>query len=282
LQNIFYLQEAILGDFHGSFALGSNGEVKKEAEQFHELSRPLINSTELQFFSSSEGQQHHHNNDEDSDDVHLMFSSDFIKGGPSLFNPQNSFDKEEAPVVTPLDTSSRSDEMILGTMEEDIIYATTASMGSVQPEDGGGRNMGGTAFSSDGVEAVGDQAGKGFQAPRRPCGGQRTTGSEDCLEQDLNQLLYSPPQSEAGSEAGGLFDVTTLLSADMKTPEGSMSRMPGSSSSHQPLMAEREVRNGGRERTSEAGRLMAPPYPDWQLTPPPEGHQPFIKEELNW
>jgi len=272
-ENIFLdFQENLMSDFHGTFAMGGNCQVKKELT----IPPAFFNSTEQQLFTS--GEDHHNRINDNNDDVHMMFSNDFIKGGPSLFNPQNSFDKEDASVIN-LDASSQRDNMMLGPMDGDIIFA---SMGSVQSEDDDIRNRDRAGFSNgaSAAETV-RPAAKGFQSPRRP----RLRDSEDGLEQELQQLLYSPPQSEAGSDetgGGGLFDVTTLLSATgMKTPDG-MCGTSASSSSQQSLMAERQALSGGMERLGEAGRPLAPPFPDWQLTPPPDGHQLFIKEEQNW
>jgi hypothetical protein len=108
------------------------------------------------------------------------------------------------------------------------------------------------------------------------------------LPRELNQLLYSPPQSEADSDgSGGLFDISSLLAADIKTPEGIGGGGRSNDLMHQPPpMAIQQQRQEG-----EAGygcsypaieQLNGAPYPDWQLTPPPENHHHIIKEEELW
>ena len=122
------------------------------------------------------------------------------------------------------------------------------------------------------------------------------SSEEHALPRELNHLLYSPPPSEAGSEASGLFDIASLLSAEVKTPEGGDSGV--SDVLHAaPLMAgeDRFVKKqlpavdegylGGFERTGGRPVAAVPPYPDWQLTPPPENHHQqhqLIKEEQKW
>jgi hypothetical protein len=113
------------------------------------------------------------------------------------------------------------------------------------------------------------------------------------LPRELNQLLYSPPQSEADSNgAGGLFDISSLLAAEMKTPEGGGGGTRAGDQLHQPPlgMQQRAVgeEGGGYGDYGFASERRpqhnGAPYPDWQLTPPPENHhhQQIIKEEELW
>jgi hypothetical protein len=97
----------------------------------------------------------------DEDDVHLMFSSDFIKGDPCIFNPPpESFVGKD----TASDNTTNCGEMILGTMDEDLFSAAAGSMGHVQREGGvvDGRGLkNGSSFSNEPPRAV--EAGEGFR-----------------------------------------------------------------------------------------------------------------------
>lgn len=118
-------------------------------------------------------------------------------------------------------------------------------------------------------------------------GSQRFSSPEDGLERELKQLLYSPPQSEADSD-GGLYDITTLLSSELRTPDSGGGGM-ASLRPLPPLAVDDQFGGDGSVRDRRitgslqgAAKPPAPPYPDWQLTPPPEGQAHYIKEEQTW
>jgi hypothetical protein len=57
----------------------------------------------------------------DSHNVHMMFSSDFIKGGQSLFNPPDSGCGKDSGISAP--EASSCGDMILSTTDEDLFHA---------------------------------------------------------------------------------------------------------------------------------------------------------------
>ena len=96
-------------------------------------------------------------------DVHMMFTNDFIKDAPNLFNPPDSLVKDPAVhSMGAVNTPDSGGEMILGTMDDDL-FATAGPLTSIKSEEGS--LSGGSAY---GPQEAGEDNNGGYQHPGLP------------------------------------------------------------------------------------------------------------------